>query len=107
MCGFKRHLHAMRRPRTRSLPSIEETLNHPAYPTTLWALEPHSQGKLSVAEGRGGPVGIAWEIHGEGPVKLVVRFFRQISSISPSMYYAFTAFALLHSSSTTSSKRLE
>ncbi|RGP79594.1 hypothetical protein FLONG3_2342 [Fusarium longipes] len=62
----------MRRPRIRSLPSVEETLNHPAYPTTLWALEPTSQGKLSVAEGRGGPVGIAWEIHGEGPVKLVL-----------------------------------
>ncbi|CAF3529918.1 unnamed protein product [Fusarium graminearum] len=62
----------MRCLRIPTLPSAEETLKHPAYLTTLWALEPTSQGKLSVAEGRGGPVGIAWEIHGEGPVKLVL-----------------------------------
>jgi hypothetical protein len=104
MCGFKSHLHAMRRSRIRSLPSIEETLNHPAYPTTLWALEPTSQGKLAVAEGRGGPVGIAWEIHGEGPVKLVVRFSRQISSISPYMYHVFPNSVLLHSAPVTSSE---
>lgn len=104
MCGFKSHLHAMRQSRSRSLPSVEETLKHPAYPTTLWALEPTSQGKLSVAEGRGGPVGIAWEVHGHGPVKLVVRFFRQIFSISPSMYHLFTTSIMLHSSPVLSSK---
>lgn len=88
----------MRCLRIPTLPSTEETLKHPAYLTTLWALEPTSQGKLSVAEGRGGPVGIAWEIHGEGPVKLVVRSSRQISSISPSAYHAFTNSIRLHSS---------
>jgi hypothetical protein len=76
MCGFKTLLHAIRPRRQSTFPSAEETLKHPAYPGTLWALEPHSHGKVSVAEGRGGPVGIAWEIHGQGPVKLVVRFFR-------------------------------
>ncbi|EWY95595.1 hypothetical protein FOYG_04594 [Fusarium oxysporum NRRL 32931] len=72
MCGFKAHLHAICPRRQRTFPSAEETLKHPAYPGTLWALEPHSHGKVSVAEGRGGPVGIAWEIHGQGPVKLVL-----------------------------------
>ncbi|KAF4967588.1 hypothetical protein FSARC_4885 [Fusarium sarcochroum] len=62
----------MRRRRSSKFPSIQETLDHPAYPGTIWALEPHSQGKLSVANGRGGPVGIAWEIHGQGPIKLVL-----------------------------------
>jgi hypothetical protein len=76
MCGFKSHLHAIRRHRQYRYPSAEETLNHPAYPSTIWALEPHSHGRVSVAHGRGGPVGIAWEIHGQGPVRLVVRCFR-------------------------------
>ncbi|KAF5023061.1 hypothetical protein F66182_4873 [Fusarium sp. NRRL 66182] len=62
----------MRCRRYSTFPSVEETLNHPAYPGTIWALEPHSTGKLPVAKGRGGPVGIAWEIHGQGPIKLVL-----------------------------------
>jgi hypothetical protein len=94
----------MRQPRIASLPSVEETLNHPAYLTTLWALEPTSQGKLSVAEGRGGPVGIVWEVHGEGPVKLVVRFSRQISSISPFTYHVSINSVWLHSSPVMSSE---
>ncbi|KAF5668559.1 alpha beta hydrolase [Fusarium heterosporum] len=72
MCGFKSHLHPVRHRRQPTFPSINETLNHPAFPSTIWALEPHSHGKVSVAHGRGGPVGISWEIHGQGPVKLVL-----------------------------------
>ncbi|KPM45884.1 hypothetical protein AK830_g647 [Neonectria ditissima] len=53
-------------------PSTEDTLNHPAYPTTIWALEPHRQGKVAAAQDRGGPVRIAWEMHGSGPIKLVL-----------------------------------
>lgn len=54
-------------------PSVDETLKHPAYASAVWALEPHRQGKAAVAKGRGGPFNIAWEIHGDGPVKIVVR----------------------------------
>lgn len=53
-------------------PSVDETLEHPAYGGAVWALEPHRQGKLAVARGRGGPMDVAWEIHGDGPVKIVV-----------------------------------
>lgn len=63
----------MRRRRYPAFPSTEETLKHPAYPATIWALEPHQKGKLPVAKDRGGPVNIAWEVHGDGPIKLVVR----------------------------------
>ena len=54
-------------------PSLEETLQHPSYPSTIWALLPKSKGKLAVAEDRGGPWDIVWEVHGTGPVKLCVR----------------------------------
>lgn len=62
----------MRR-RRENFPSTEETVNHLAYPGTVWGLEPHQQGKVAAAKDRGGPVNIAWEIHGSGPIKLVVR----------------------------------
>ncbi|KAJ3511980.1 hypothetical protein NM208_g15373 [Fusarium decemcellulare] len=55
-----------------AFPSAEETLKHPAFPATIWALEPHRKGKALVAKERGGPVGIAWEVHGDGPIKLVL-----------------------------------
>lgn len=53
-------------------PSIDETLNHPAYPGAKWDLIPDSQGKASVAKDRSGPIDIAWQIHGHGPIKIVV-----------------------------------
>lgn len=55
-----------------AFPSGEETRKHHAYPATIWALEPDRKGKAAVAEGRGGPINIAWEIHGSGPMKIVV-----------------------------------
>ncbi|KAM0255086.1 hypothetical protein ACHAQJ_006087 [Trichoderma viride] len=58
--------------RTFAIPSAEETLGHPAFPSAIWALEPHRKGKVEAAKGRGGPVKIAWEIHGEGPTKVVL-----------------------------------
>lgn len=59
--------------RPDGFPSVEETLKHPAYAGVLWGLKPHRRGTLPVAEGRGGPINIAWEIRGDGPVKIVVR----------------------------------
>ncbi|KUI70423.1 Putative aminoacrylate hydrolase RutD [Cytospora mali] len=52
------------------LPTIADVLQHPAFPTATWQLEPTRSGLLPVAEGRGGPLNISWEIHGEGPVKI-------------------------------------
>ncbi|KAK4171377.1 putative abhydrolase [Triangularia setosa] len=53
------------------IPTVAETLKHPAFPTAIWNLEPDRKGLCPVAEGRGGPLNINYEIHGEGPIKLV------------------------------------
>ncbi|KAG5920727.1 hypothetical protein E4U42_006088 [Claviceps africana] len=45
---------------------------HRAYGTAVWGLEPHSCGKAAVAEGRGGPLDLYWEVHGEGPTKILL-----------------------------------
>lgn len=58
--------------KSNPFPTVEETLKHPAYPTAIWKLVPHKKGRAPVAEGRGGPFNIGWEIHGSGPTKLVV-----------------------------------
>ncbi|KAK6860738.1 glycylpeptide N-tetradecanoyltransferase [Apiospora arundinis] len=52
-------------------PSVAEVVANPAFPTALWHFEPHQSGLLPVAEGRGGPIDICWEVHGDGPIKLV------------------------------------
>ncbi|KAI1404391.1 alpha/beta-hydrolase [Hypoxylon fuscum] len=54
-----------------AFPSIEDVAESPAFPTAIWQLEPHQSGLLPVAAGRGGPLNISWEVHGDGPVKLV------------------------------------
>ncbi|KAH7156541.1 Alpha/Beta hydrolase protein [Dactylonectria macrodidyma] len=54
----------------KSFPSAEETLSHPSYPGAIWGLEPHKEGKTAAGKGRGGPINIAWEIHGSGPIKM-------------------------------------
>lgn len=56
------------------LPTVADVLKHPAFPTAVWNLEPTESGRLPVAQGRGGPLDIAWEIHGSGPIKIVVCF---------------------------------
>ncbi|KAJ9150343.1 Alpha/beta-hydrolase [Pleurostoma richardsiae] len=55
-----------------TVPTIAEVMKHPAYPTAIWNLEPTQSGRLPVAEGRGGPFKLSWEIHGQGPVKIVL-----------------------------------
>ncbi|CCF37210.1 hypothetical protein CH063_08602, partial [Colletotrichum higginsianum] len=57
--------------RTPVFPSAEETMKHPSYPSVIWNLEPDRKGKCPVAQGRGGPLNIAWEIHGHGPSKII------------------------------------
>lgn len=54
--------------------SLAEISAHPASATVISLPAPAHKGKASVAAGRrGGPFDIAYEIYGEGPVKLVVR----------------------------------
>ena len=55
-----------------AFPLVTDVLKHPAFPTAIWALEPTRSGLLPVADGRGGPFKVSWEIHGEGPVRVVV-----------------------------------
>lgn len=58
-----------------TFPSVDEVVKTDAFPTVTWDLEPHSEGMLPVAAGRGGPFNIHWEVHGDGPVKLIVCLF--------------------------------
>ncbi|KAI2601941.1 alpha/beta-hydrolase [Hypoxylon sp. NC1633] len=53
-------------------PSVEDVVKSPAFPTAVWLLEPHQSGFLPVAIGRGGPFNIGWEVHGDGPMKLIL-----------------------------------
>lgn len=53
-------------------PGIEAIVRHPAFPGTIWNLEPRQSGLLPVAWDRGGPINISWEIHGHGKIKIVV-----------------------------------
>jgi len=53
-------------------PSVAEIVAHPNYPEAIWNLTPTQSGQLAVAKGRGGPFKIDWEVHGNGPIKLVV-----------------------------------
>ncbi|KAH6657896.1 Alpha/Beta hydrolase protein [Truncatella angustata] len=49
----------------------EDIKKHPAFPTAVWNLVPDRQGLLPVAANRGGPIDISWEVHGEGPIKVL------------------------------------
>ncbi|KAH6858629.1 Alpha/Beta hydrolase protein [Alternaria alternata] len=51
--------------------TAEELSNHPEYPHTIWDLKPEKKGKAVVAKDRGGPLNIAYEIHGHGDRHLV------------------------------------
>lgn len=55
--------------------TIEELLEHPEYNHTVWHLKPEKQGKVAVANDRGGPINIAYEVHGHGDRHLVVSDF--------------------------------
>ncbi|GJC88502.1 putative aminoacrylate hydrolase RutD [Colletotrichum liriopes] len=52
--------------------SAEELQQHPAFSTTRWDLKPTSSGYVNVAESRpGGPFPMWYEVHGNGPKKIV------------------------------------
>ena len=52
--------------------TAEEIVKHPEFEHVVWDLKPAKKGKAVVAEERGGPIRIAYEIHGNGSTKLVV-----------------------------------
>ena len=52
--------------------TADELQKHPEYDHTIWNLNPDHQGTACVAKDRGGPIDIAYEIHGHGPRRLVV-----------------------------------
>lgn len=56
------------------MPTVADTVNHPSFPTAVWNLEPSRNGMLPVAEGRGGPFKLSWEVHGSGPIKILVGY---------------------------------
>ena len=50
-----------------------EILEHPEFESVVWDLKAVSKGKATVAQGRrGGPLSLAYEVHGQGSIKLVV-----------------------------------
>ncbi len=50
-----------------------ELLQHPEFPNVMLKLKPTREGTVAIAAGRGGPFNLWWEIHGEGPRRIVVR----------------------------------
>lgn len=52
--------------------TAEELQQHPEYEHTVWNLKPDRRGKAVVAKDRGGPINIAYEVHGHGDRKIVV-----------------------------------
>lgn len=48
-------------------------MQHPAYPTALWQLEADKEATVIVGgDRRGGPTRIYYEIHGRGPIHVLV-----------------------------------
>ena len=52
--------------------TAEELQKHPEYEHTIWKLTPDQEGKVAVAKDRGGPINVAYEVHGHGDRKIVV-----------------------------------
>lgn len=52
--------------------TVDELLKHPEYNHTIWDLKPERKEKFAVAKDRGGPIDVAYEVHGHGPRHMVV-----------------------------------
>ena len=50
----------------------EDIVVHPEFPYVNWNLAPTRKERIVIARGRGGPFRIAYEIHGKGPIHMVV-----------------------------------
>ncbi|KAJ1324391.1 3-oxoadipate enol-lactonase [Microdochium nivale] len=53
-------------------PPLAKIRESPAFRTAIWDLVPHQKGLLPVAADRGGALRVAWEVHGDGPIKLLL-----------------------------------
>lgn len=53
--------------------SAAQILVHPGYQGVIWDLKPTTSGKCSVGADRGGPFDLAYEIHGNGPIHMIVH----------------------------------
>ena len=73
----------------------DELLKHPEYHHTIWDLKPDAKGKVSVARTRGGPISIAYEIHGHGPRHMVVSAHTPFSSVIAKFSLARSSFNIL------------
>jgi hypothetical protein len=52
--------------------TAEQIIHHPDFKTVIWDLPPTDRGTVAVANGRGGPINLVYEIHGHGPIHLLV-----------------------------------
>lgn len=52
--------------------TVAEILKHSQFGHTTLDLQARSKGKVQVAKGRGGPLNIAYEVHGNGPRHMIV-----------------------------------
>lgn len=66
--------------------SAEEVLQHPEYPHVNWKLSYEKRERIDVAAGRGGPFKIAYELHGHGPRKIVVRLAPDLAQAGPDSF---------------------
>lgn len=53
--------------------SADQVQNHPEFQHVNWDLPYEKRELIDVAAGRGGPFKLAYELHGRGPSKIVVR----------------------------------
>ena len=58
---------------TRAPLTAAELIEHPEFEQVLYNLPPAQKDKLAVAQGRGGPFNIVYEVHGHGRIHVVVR----------------------------------
>jgi hypothetical protein len=59
--------------------TVDELPKHPEFDHCIWDLKPSQKDKVSVAKGRGGPLEIAYEVHGHGDNHLVVSTYRYVA----------------------------
>jgi hypothetical protein len=69
--------------------TAKEIFAHPEFGKVPWEGKPTKEGFVDVANGRGGPISIAYEVHGTGPNKIVVCESVQLL-ISPSLHRLHT-----------------
>ncbi|KZF24166.1 alpha/beta hydrolase [Xylona heveae TC161] len=48
-----------------------EIVQLPEFKNVVWDLKPTKKGRVPVAKGRGGPFELSYEVHGQGPLRLV------------------------------------